>query len=122
MSFDKGFNSTDVGFLPLMLLLSDAGCDVTQIYNSRPQLVSTFNLTKNTLFREKNLQEFPSNFPFLLLKALAITKNKVITYLKLTRLCGTWPKEELDFIVNQMSMQNEILKLKKVLIAIQFSI
>lgn len=55
VSFDKGLNSTDLGFLPLMLLLSDAGCDVTQIYNSRPELVSTFNLTKNTLFREKQI-------------------------------------------------------------------
>jgi len=50
----RAWSSVVIFFLLLVLLLSDAGCDVTfQIHISEPQPVSTFNLTKSIHFRQE---------------------------------------------------------------------
>lgn len=52
--FLRAWSSVVIFFLLLVLLLSDAGCDVTfQIHISEPQPVSTFNLNKSIRFRQE---------------------------------------------------------------------
>lgn len=80
-----------LSFLPLVLLLSDIGCDVTFRAITQGPSMSLLSILPRIFVLGKKSITVPFHFPPLLLKALAVIKKKAIIYLKLTRLCDTWP-------------------------------